>query len=131
MKKPVRHETIFLPARGIHVDLLVLPTLETLWVWNINTFFSCQGGVDWISDKKVWYTKAYVMVHQKDMVKACQLLDDSEPLVEIADQGINPCLICIRFTPCEEARGAIPRKVFERANGMQSIKSKKLRDRKE
>ena len=126
-KRAVEHETIFLADRGITVDLLVYPVLQKLWVWNINTFYSCQGGVEYISEKKekVYFTRAYVMVHMRDMVKVCQLLDDAEPTIEICDQGINPGLVCIRFTPCEEARGAIPRKYFERGNGMQKISSKK------
>lgn len=129
-KTAVKHETTFLADRGHEVDLLVLPTLQKLWVFSINTFYSCQGGIDWISKDKVYYTKAYVMVHMRDMVKACKLLSDCEPMIEIADQTINPGLVCIRFTPCKEARGGIPVKYFERGNSMEKISSKKLKNRK-
>ncbi len=112
--KRIEHPQVWVPDRGHNVDLLVLPVLQSLWKASINTFFSCQGGPASIdkSTDKIFYTRAYVVVHQRDVNRACLILRSFQPYVDAAHENENPGFVAIRFVPCKEARGGIAKKHF-------------------
>jgi len=117
-RQEIEHPTISIPHRGIKVDKYALLDLERLWKANINTFYSCQGGPIYIKKGRMYYAKAYIMIHQRDMFKASALLSQREPMCDVnLDKHLNPGLVCIRFTPCEDARAGKSAKFYEDRNG--------------
>lgn len=95
----IRHIQVYVPDRGHRVDELILPVLEMLWDNGIRTFYSCQGGVIEIRNRKMVIARAYVVVLEKDTKKACDLLAHRHPKVDKDRKRFHMDRTAIRFDP--------------------------------
>lgn len=96
----VLHEQIRC-ERKFMVDVHILPICRTLWEAGIETFFSCQGGVDnvRVNTRKLHASRAYVVVLTKDKKKALRILKDLHPKADKRRGLEDPYRIAIRFDP--------------------------------
>lgn len=103
----IDHDQVHIKHRGHWIDLLVYPICQRLWDEGIETFYSCQGGPTGIRlrDGRVFRTRAYLVVFEKDAKKVCKILKRRNPKVDkVHKKSKHKDRVAIRFDASYQAK---------------------------